>query len=198
MLTTAQLRDQVASTDPTPGGGSVSIVTAVLGAAAIQKGVAVSLEKSATDLARYQSLLELSSRVSVLMASLSELADADSLAFQSYLKACALPVTTESEKAFRLAARQEGLVRATQIPLEAATEMARGLEYAEAAARLVNSHVRSEVLAGGVLLRASIKSVLLSVDANLPGISDAALCDALKRQRNELERAASLPEVTAR
>jgi len=198
MLTTAQLRDQVASTDPTPGGGSVSIVAAVLGAAAIQKGVAVSLKKSATDLARYQSLLELSSRVSVLMASLSELADADSLAFQSYLKACALPIATENEKAFRRAARQKGLVQATQIPLEAAAEMARGLEYADAAARLVNSHVRSEVLAGGVLLRASIKSVLLSVDANLPGISDAALCDALKRQRNELERAASLPEVTAR
>jgi formiminotetrahydrofolate cyclodeaminase len=71
--------------------------------------------------------------------------------------------------------------------------MARGLEFAEAAARLVDSHVRSEVLAGGVLLRASIKSVLLSVDANLSGISDIAIHNALKRQRDELERAAVLP-----
>jgi formiminotetrahydrofolate cyclodeaminase len=186
MLTAAQLRDQVASTDPTPGGGSVSIVAATLGVASIQKGVAVSLKKSATDFVRHQSLLELSSHVSALMVSLSEFADADSLAFQSYLMACALPLTTEGEKAFRRAARQEGLVRATQIPLDAAAEMARGLEFAETAAKLVDPHVRSEVLAGGVLLRASIKSVLLSVDANLPGISDAALGDALTRQRNEL------------
>jgi len=187
-LTAAQLRDHVASTDPTPGGGSVSIVVAALAVASMQKGVTVSLKKSAADSARHQGLLDLRSRASVLMASLSEFADADSLAFQDYLKACALARTTEEEKAFRRAAKEDGLVRATRIPLEAATEMARGMEFAEAAGRLVDTHVRSEVLAGEVLLRASIKSVLLSVDANLSGISDAALRDALKRQRYELER----------
>jgi formiminotetrahydrofolate cyclodeaminase len=192
-LTAAQLRDQVASTDPTPGGGSVSIVAATLGVASIQKGVTVSLKKSAANLARHQALLHLSSRASALMASLSELADADSLAFQAYLEACALPRTTEDEKAFRRAAKENGLVRATRIPLEAATEMARGLEFSEAATELVDPHVRSEVLAGGVLLRASIKSVLLSVDANLSGISDIAIRNALKLQRDELELAAALP-----
>jgi glutamate formiminotransferase/formiminotetrahydrofolate cyclodeaminase len=123
---------------------------------------------------------------------LSELADADSGAFQSYLKACELPRTTEGEKAARKTAREAGLVCATRVPLEAAAAMGRGLEFAEAAAELVDKHVRSEVLAGGVLLRASIRSVLLSVDANLSGISNTTLRDALKLQRDELERAASL------
>lgn len=192
-LTAAQLRDQVASTDPTPGGGSVSIVTATLGVASIHKGVIVSLKKSEAGSARYHSLLEISSGASALMVSLSELADADSLAFQCYLEACALPRTTEAEKTVRKAAREAGLVRATQIPLQAAAEMGGGLAFAEAAEKLVDIHVRSEVLAGGVLLRASIKSVLLSVDANLSGISDAVLRDALKLQQNELERAFALP-----
>src|SRR5271154_7106087 len=93
-LTASQLRDQVASIDPTPGGGSVSIITATLAVASIQKGIAVSLKKSAADPARHQSLLDVSARASALMASLSELADADSRAFQSYLEACALPRTT--------------------------------------------------------------------------------------------------------
>jgi methenyltetrahydrofolate cyclohydrolase len=192
-LTAAQLRDHVASTAPTPGGGSVSIVAATLGVASIQKGVTVSLKNSAGNLPRRQVLLDLSSRASALIASLSELADADSLAFESYLKACALPRTTEDEKAFRRAAKEEELVRATRIPLEAATEMARGLEFAEAATRLVDPHVRSEVLTGGVLLRASIKSVLLSVDANLSGIADIAVRNALKLERDKLELAAGLP-----
>lgn len=196
-LTAAQLRDQVASTDPTPGGGSVSIVAATLAVASIQKGVTISLKKSVADSARRRGLLDLSSGASALLASLSELADADSLAFQGYLKACALPGTTDDEKAFRRAAKEDGLVRATRIPLEAAAEMARGLEFAEAAAKLVDSRVRSEVLTGGVLLRASIKSVLFSVDANLSGISDAVVRDALKRQRNELEHPATLPETAA-
>jgi formiminotetrahydrofolate cyclodeaminase len=121
------------------------------------------------------------------MTSLSGLADADSRAFADYLEASALPRTTESKKTLRRAAREAGLVRATKIPLEAAEVMGRGLDAAEAAARIVDAHVRSEVLTGEILLRASIKSLLLTVDANLPGISDAASRDALKLQRRELE-----------
>ncbi|MGH9597437.1 MAG: cyclodeaminase/cyclohydrolase family protein [Edaphobacter sp.] len=187
MLTAAQLRDQVASTAPTPGGGSVSIVAATLGVASIQKAVAVSLKKSAADFDRHQQLLEVGSKASALIATLSDFADADSHAFQRYVEACALPRMTEDERTLRRAAREDGLVRATQIPLDAATEMSRGVEIAEAAAKLVDAHVRSEVLAGGILLRASIKSVLLSVDANLSGISDKGLRNFLEMKRKELE-----------
>jgi formiminotetrahydrofolate cyclodeaminase len=192
-LTAAQLRDQVASVEPTPGGGSVSMVAATLGVASIRKAVLVSLKESSEVPARHESLVELSSTASALMTSLSGLADADSRAFSDYLEASALPRTTESEKTLRRAAREVGLVRATKIPLEAAEVMGRGLELAEAAARIVDTHVRSEVLTGGILLRASIKSLLLTVDANLPGISDAASRDALKLQRRELESAFVLP-----
>jgi formiminotetrahydrofolate cyclodeaminase len=187
-LTAAQLRDEVASTNPTPGGGSVSIIAATLGVASIHKSIDVSLQKPATDIARRESLLELSSKTSALMVSLSELADADSHAFNRYIEASSLPRTTDDEKALHRAAREDSLVRATQIPLEAAAEMGRGLEFAEAASRLVDAHVRSEVLVGSVLLRASIHAVLLNVDANLPGISDAGLSNALKTQKNQLER----------
>jgi formiminotetrahydrofolate cyclodeaminase len=76
--------------------------------------------------------------------------------------------------------------------------MGRVLELAEAVAGLVDAHVRSEVLAGSVLLRASIRSVLFSVDANLSGISDAMLRGSLRAQRDELERTASLPVETNR
>jgi formiminotetrahydrofolate cyclodeaminase len=198
ILTAAQLRDKVASVDPTPGGGSVSIVTATLGVASIHKGIVVSLKKTGTDLARHQGLLDLRSGTSALMLSLSELADADSHAFQHYLEACALPRMTEAEQASRRAAMENNLVRATQIPLEAAVEMGRGLAFAIAAEMLVHVHVRSEVLAGGLLLRASIRSVLLNVDANLPGISDAVVRDALELRRNELERGLASVDAASR
>ena len=188
-LTAAQFRDRVASIDPTPGGGSVSIVTAVLAVASIHKGIAVSLKKPTADSVRYKSLLDILSKTASLMASLSELADADSQAFQDYLAASALPKATEGEKAIRKAAKEAGLVRATEVPLEAAVEMGRVFEFIEAATGLVDAHVRSEVLAGGMLIRASIRSVLFSVDANLPGIFDAAVRTALKLQRDELESA---------
>jgi len=190
MLTAAQLRDQVASIDPTPGGGSVSIIAATLAVASIHKGVAVSLKKESAGSARHQRLLHLGSKAAALMSSLSELADADSLAFQSYLKARELPGATEDEKAARKIAREAGLLRATEVPLEAAAVMGQGLGVAGALAELVDAHVLSEVLVGAELLRASIHSVLLSVDANLSGISDSGLRDTLKLQRDELEGAA--------
>jgi methenyltetrahydrofolate cyclohydrolase len=193
MLTAAELRDQVASTYPTPGGGSVSIIAAALGVASIHKGIVVSLKRAAADSVRNEKLLDIRSGTAALMVSLSELADADSRAFQSYLKACELPRTTEGEKMVRKAAREAGLVRATQVPLEAAAAMGRGLRFAEVSTGLVDPHVRSEVSTGAVLLRASIDSVLLNVEANLTGISDTALRDALKLQRDELERTTALP-----
>jgi methenyltetrahydrofolate cyclohydrolase len=192
-LTAAQLRDQVASINPTPGGGSVSIIAGTLGVASIHKSIVVSLKKSAADFARHQSLLGLSSKTSALIVSLSEFANADSHAFQGYLNACSLPCTTEDEKVLRRVAREVGLMRATQVPLEAAVEMGRGLELAQAAAGLVDEHVRSEVLTGSALLRASIQSVLLNVDVNLLGISDVPLRNALRSQRNELQRRSILP-----
>ncbi len=187
-LSAAQLRDRIASTDPSVGGGSASIIAATLGIASVQKGIAVSLKRSATEFTRHKSLLNLNSRASVLLVSLSELADADSQAFQSYLEACALPRGMEAEKAVRRAAKEKGLLRATQIPLAAAAKMLRGLEIAEAATVLLDAHVRSEVIGGAALLRASVKSVLLSVDANLKGISDETLRSALRLERDEMER----------
>ena len=186
-LTAAQLRDQIGSSDPTPGGGSASIIAATLGVASLRKGIIVSLKKSAPGSARYQTLLDLSSKASTLIGTLSELADADSVAFRDYLDTCALPTATESEIAARKEAREAALVHATQIPLTAAAQMSRGLEFVEAAAALVDGQVHSEVLAGGLLLRASIKSVLLSVDANLFGISDVTLRESLKRRRDDLQ-----------
>ena len=162
------------------------MITATFGLALIHKGAAVSIKKASADLVRGRQLLNLSSKILTSIGSLSALADADSDAFQSYLRAGALPCTTERERSSRKAAREASLLRATQIPLQSAVEMDRGLEFVEAAEKLVDTHVRSDVLAGGFLLRASIKSVLLSVDANLSGISDVALRNALRQQRNEL------------
>lgn len=192
-VTAAQLTDRVSSTDPTPGAGSVSIVTATLGLALIQKGVVVSLKKSAANATRHQKLLELSTAISASIVALSALADADSHAFQNYLDAGALPRTTEGEVALRRATRESCILKATQIPIESAVEMGTGVELGEAAAKQIDAHVQSEVLAGVVLLRASIKGVLLSVDANLSCISDSALRDALKLRRIELERAFTPP-----
>jgi formiminotetrahydrofolate cyclodeaminase len=84
------------------------------------------------------------------MKTLSLFADADASAFESCLVARALPRTTEIEIADRTKTMHNSLLRASEVPLEAAQEMARGLELAEAALDLADGHVMRDVVAGNI------------------------------------------------
>jgi formiminotetrahydrofolate cyclodeaminase len=191
-LTAGNLLDQVASVKPTPGGGSVSVITAALGVGLVHKGVGISLKRSASEFVRHQNLVNLSINLSSSMKTLSLFADADASAFESYLVAHALPRTTEIEITDRTKMMHDSLLRATEVPLESAQEMTRALEFAEAALDVVDGHVISDVVAGTLLLHTSIKSVLLNVDANLGSIQDAAQCKVLKNRKTEIEQASEM------
>jgi formiminotetrahydrofolate cyclodeaminase len=185
-LATAQVRDQAASIRPTPGGGSISIIAATLGLALVHKGASISLKRSNDTPNKQEALAALCTSVSSSIASLSSLADADSRAYQSYIEARSLPRATEAEKSVRRVSMEAGLLHATQVPLTAAAEMCRALEFAETAIKLSDAHLLSDVFAGALLIQTSIQSVLLSVDANLSGISDAER-EAIRRDRTALE-----------
>jgi formiminotetrahydrofolate cyclodeaminase len=186
-LNTADVRDLTASLSPTPGGGSISILTGTLGLALVHKGASISLKRATEDPARRESLVDLCAKVTPAMASLSRLVDDDSQAYQRYLAARSLPRTTEAGASARQASMQAELLRATQIPLAAATEMCRALEFAEAAVALSDKHLLSDIFAGALLIRAAVQAVLLTVDANVVGILDGGVCEALKKERVELE-----------
>ncbi len=186
-LTTAQVRDLIASPSPTPGGGSVSVLTGTLGLALVHKGASISLKRGTEDAGRRESLLDLCYKVTAATTSLSNMVDEDSQAYQRYLAARSLPRATDAEASTRHASMQEELLRATQVPLAAATEMCRALEFAETAVALSDKHLLSDIFAGALLIRGATQAVLLTVDANVIGISDADLRDALKMERVELE-----------
>jgi methenyltetrahydrofolate cyclohydrolase len=191
-LTATEIRSRVASISPTPGGGSVSVITAALALALLHKGTSVSLKRSAAEVVRHQSLVELRMKLSSTMDSLGRFADEDADAFQRYIQASSSPGTNASESATRKASINEALLRAIQIPIESAAEMAQGLELAEIAMEVVDAHMLSDIFAGALLLHASIKAVLLNVDGNLPGIQDAELRETMKQKRIELEDASAL------
>lgn len=188
-LTTAEVRDLTASLRPTPGGGSISILTGTLGLALVHKGASVSLKRAGEDAGRREALGELCDKITAAVASLSGLVDEDAQAYQGYLAARALPRGTEAETAARQAAMQGELLRATQIPLTAAAEMGRALEFAEAAVGLSDIHLLSDIFAGALVMRAAVQAVLLTVDANIVGIVEGERCEALRQERTELERA---------
>lgn len=190
-LTAAEVRDLAASLAPTPGGGSISIFTAALGLALVHKGASISLKRSGEDVTRREALVTLCGKVTTSIASMSGLADDDSQAFESYLQARALPRATEDEKFHRTTAMEAAVLHATRIPLASAKEICAALVHAETAVDLSDQHLLTDIFGGVLLMQATVRAVLLNVDANLAHLSDAEVRSALHRQRTELEHSSN-------
>ncbi len=188
-LTLAEMRHLVASVKPTPGGGSVSAVSAVFGLALISKGIAISQRHVDADSPRHQTLLEVNRHIVTSMERLGASADADANSFQAYLQARAMPHATEDETLARATAMRNALLDAIRIPLEAAGEMCAGMALAATAAKLSDDRVLSDIVAGALLLRASISSILLNVDINLVDLPDGEIWEELHSRRVQLEEA---------
>jgi methenyltetrahydrofolate cyclohydrolase len=188
-LNLTQLQQRVSSLDPTPGGGSISVMNAVFGLSLVQKGIRVSLKKIAGNSSSQEELSALEIRAVSAMEPLRRYVDADTDAFQGYIRASGLPRATEEERATRKRVMEEALLHSSRIPMEAVSQMNLCLGIAESAIRLAKQSVLSDIAAGALLIRASIQAILLNVDSNLAGISDSFMRKELSERRKQLETA---------
>ena len=184
-------RDATASAEPTPGGGSVAMVSASLGLGLIIMALEISARKPAPG--TEADLADLLARGRKLLDTLSGHADEDVAVFRALMSSYKLPKQTDEEKAARTRAVQDATAAATRAPLTAAGDAVAALELAERAAVLAKGNVVSDVGAGAALLGGAVAAVLLNVDINLPGLSDATLKEEFGRQRTTLaDRASAL------
>ena len=101
----------VASGDPTPGGGSVSALVGSLGAALTSMVNNLTVGKKAyEDLSDEikEEITKSAKEIDTLMEDLNKIVDEDTKAFDKVMEAFKLPKETEQEKALRREAIQEG------------------------------------------------------------------------------------------
>lgn len=187
-LNAAQVRDMTASLSPTPGGGAISVFTATLGLALVHKGASISLKRAGEDMDRREALNKLCENITSALASMSGLADEDSQAFQEYIAARSLPRTTADERISRDGAMDAALLHATRVPLGSVRRMCEALDYAEAALKLSDQHLLSDVFGGAIIMQAASQACLLNVSANVTLLSDVSVRAALETERAELEQ----------
>src|SRR4051812_21894107 len=92
-------RDAIASTEPTPGGGSVSMVSATFGLGLVIMALEITAKKP--EAGGESALEELIEESRELLDELSAHADEDVTVFQAYMAAFRLPKATEEEKTAR-------------------------------------------------------------------------------------------------
>lgn len=184
-----QYLDQLASGDPTPGGGSAAGLAGAMGAALLCMSARFTVGRE-----KYAAYEEAATTVITvaegLRAELQQLCEDDAAAYGHYRAASAMPKSTDEEKAARKCALQAATRASAIVPLEIARRSRRLLELARTLAANCNPYLVSDVVVATHLATAAFRSAILNVRMNLGTLDDAAFV-----QTTEVELAAMVAET---
>ena len=165
----------VASSNPTPGGGSVAALVGTIGGALINMVGNLTIGKKIYDEVPDEAKIKMEKNfeeVEKIVESLSNIVDEDSTAFDGVMIAFKLPKETVEEKTIRAKAIQEGYKEALEVPLKCAMECHRILELQDVFAEYGNVNAITDVGVGTLLAYSGLEGALFNVTINLKSIKD--------------------------
>jgi methenyltetrahydrofolate cyclohydrolase len=192
-LTDRSVRDLLnllASSDPTPGGGSASALASAVGASLLS--MVAGLPKTRTGSDEDRAALKAASAVlTELRERLTQAVDADTAAYDQVVAAYKLPKVSADEQSARKTAIQQALRAATEVPLGVVRMSAAALEQAAIVAAHGHRAAGSDVGVGVALLRAGLRGARLNVEINIGSITDAGYAGAVTAEITRLSEPAS-------
>lgn len=185
--TISQFLDELASSSPAPGGGSVAALAGAAGAALASMvcNLTVGKKKYSDVQAEISALLQETEK---LRKELTLLIDKDAEAFNTVMAAFSLPKGTEQEQGVRTAAIQEATKSATLIPLQVMAVCHRALRYSLTVAEKGNKNSASDAGVAALMLQAGCSGVALNVRINLNGLSDTEFVQKTTQSYKEVLR----------
>lgn len=169
--------DELASSNPTPGGGSAAALTGAMAAALTSMVARLTLGKAGYE-SEQQEVEALLHSTEQLRERFEQLMTADIEAY-GRLSACfKMPRATDEQKAARTSAIQERLVEAAQVPLEMAECAAELMQRCVRIAEIGNKNVLSDVATGAMLAAGAGNGAAWMVRTNLKAMKDIAAAQA--------------------
>jgi len=175
----------VASSSPTPGGGSVVAHAGALAAALAQMvaGLTAGRKKYAAVDAEMK---KIGLEAAELGNSLAALVDADARAYTAVSDAYKLPKEPEEALVRRTAAITDALLGASRVPLETARACAAVAELAATVATKGNTNAVSDAGVAALLADAACRGAAYNVRINVAALDDKSLGEALVTEAQEL------------
>lgn len=192
--------EELSSSSPTPGGGSVSALAAALSSALTSMVFNLTVgKKSYNELSDSEKTLidNALDTSNMYNKRLLEFMDKDSEAFLNFMKAFKLPKETEEDKRFRENEIQKGYISALQIPLDLAEESIKLYEVIMTACKYGNKSVISDAGVASYLIFAAIESSILNVKINLAGLKDKEYKLKIENRCSEILKIASNYKIQA-
>jgi glutamate formiminotransferase/formiminotetrahydrofolate cyclodeaminase len=180
----------VASSSPTPGGGSVAAHVGALGAALAQMvaGLTIGRKKYAeVD----SEMKEVAYRAAELRARLGALADGDARSYSAVSEAYKLPKEPAAAAKFREEAITRALIGASEVPLETARAAAEVADLASQVAAKGNTNAVSDAGVAALLAEAACKGAAYNVRINVASLDDKSLGAELVKEAVRMVEKAS-------
>jgi glutamate formiminotransferase/formiminotetrahydrofolate cyclodeaminase len=169
---TKSFLDKLASSAPTPGGGSVAALVGSLGAGLVTMVTCLTSGKEKYKEVQPQ-IEQLMQAAEALRGQLQDLIQKDIDVFGSLSQVYAMPKSTDAEKAARTAKMQEVLKEACKVPFEIAEKALEAAKLAKTAAEIGTTAAVSDAGVAVILANASVQSAALNVKINVNSIKDA-------------------------
>jgi formiminotetrahydrofolate cyclodeaminase len=164
--------DELASSAPAPGGGSVAALAGALGAALISmvNNLTIGKEKYAGVQDDIKALLNKSES---LRKKLADLLEEDVVVYTKLNQTMKMPRDTEEQKTARAKAMDRDLKAAAEVPLRVAEACVAVMALCRPVAEKGNVNAVSDVGVGILMAEAGLRSAALNVLINLGWIKDA-------------------------
>jgi formiminotetrahydrofolate cyclodeaminase len=163
--------DELASSSPAPGGGSVAALSGALGAALGVMVCNLTIGKAKYE-AVWAELEPVKKEAEQLQQRLLELIDIDTDSFNKVMAAFKLPKETDEEKKARSEAIQAATMGAAEVPLEVALLCLKALRLTPMLAESGNENAISDIGVAAQQAEAGIQGAVLNVKINLGSIKD--------------------------
>ena len=181
--------DELASSSPAPGGGSVAALSGALGAALSSMVCNLTRGKQGYEEAQDE-IKEILQRSEELRKQLTELIDKDTEAFNEVMKALKMPKETEDQKEHRQHAMQNAFKHAADVPLETAQKCTQILDVARIVAEKGNKNSISDAAVSALMAQTGLQAAMLNVRINLCSIKDTEYIQKVTTELDELKRSA--------
>ena len=191
-MTVRDFVDELSSDSPAPGGGSVSALTAAMGAGLAAMVAVLSHTRKGFE-SKQADLDRIAVRAQTLKDQFLAAVDADTAAFDQLLDAMRMPRSTPEEQTTRETAITDATIAATEVPLGVLEACPEVIDLCREAGRIGLQASLSDAGVGAQAARAAAAGAYQNVCINLAGLSDAGHRGTLlQRADNAWEHAKKL------
>lgn len=178
--------EELASKQPTPGGGAASALCGATAAALTAMLGNLTAGKAGSE-ANDKMALEIIIAADKLRLELAQLADDDAAVFNKFMEAYKMPKATDTEKAMRTAAIGQAAIAAAEVPMQIANKSLEVLKLVRKLIVFGNPNAISDGTVSALMARAALRSALYNVKINLGLIKDDEYVAAARAKMQQME-----------